>query len=72
MKITDVTAAVIRGNFLWTIVRVDTDEGISGYGETRNHFATQTEDYHDPRELARRVKAHVVGKDPGNIGSRGR
>ena len=67
MKITDVKAAVIEGNFHWTLVRVDTDEGISGYGETRNHFATQTEDYADPRELAWRLRPFVVGEDPTNV-----
>ena len=51
LKITDVKATVLDGNFNWIIVRVDTDEGISGYGEMRNHFATQTETYADPREL---------------------
>ena len=33
MKITDVRTAVIKGNFEWVLVRVDTDEGISGPGE---------------------------------------
>ena len=67
MKITDVKATVVAGNFHWTIVRVDTDDGVFGYGETRNHFATQTEDYADPRELAWRLKPHVVGQDPRDI-----
>ena len=67
MEITDAKATVAEGNFLWTIVRVDTDEGISGYWETRNHFATQTEDYADPRELARR---YPMRRSAG--GSRGR
>lgn len=33
MKITQVTTAVIEANFDWTLVRIDTDEGISGLGE---------------------------------------
>ena len=33
MKITRVLTAVIEANYDWTIVRVDTDEGISGIGE---------------------------------------
>ncbi|HET7571202.1 MAG TPA: mandelate racemase/muconate lactonizing enzyme family protein [Gaiellaceae bacterium] len=33
MRITSVTTAVIEANFDWTLVRVDTDEGISGIGE---------------------------------------
>jgi len=33
MRITAVSTAVIEANFDWTIVRIDTDEGISGLGE---------------------------------------
>ena len=64
MKITDVKATVLDGNFNWIIVRIDTDEGISGHGEMRNHFTTQTETYEDPRELAWRLKSRLVGEDP--------
>lgn len=33
MKITNVATAVIEANFDWTIVKIQTDEGITGYGE---------------------------------------
>lgn len=33
MRITKVVTAVIEANYDWTIVRIDTDEGISGIGE---------------------------------------
>src|SRR5215469_16411105 len=33
MKITQVTTAVVEGNFDWTFVRVETDEGVRGLGE---------------------------------------
>jgi L-alanine-DL-glutamate epimerase-like enolase superfamily enzyme len=33
MRITNITTAVIEANFDWTIVKVETDEGIVGYGE---------------------------------------
>lgn len=33
MKITNVTTAVIEANYDWTLVRVDTDDGVSGVGE---------------------------------------
>lgn len=33
MKITNVSTAVMESNFDWTIVRVETDEKITGYGE---------------------------------------
>lgn len=31
MKITRVTTAVIEANFDWTIVRIETDEGLQGF-----------------------------------------
>jgi len=34
VKITNVTTAVIEANYDWTIVRIETDEGISGLGES--------------------------------------
>ncbi len=33
MKITRLTTAVIESNFDWTIVKIETDEGLIGYGE---------------------------------------
>ena len=33
MRITQITTAVIEANFDWTLVRIDTDEGIVGLGE---------------------------------------
>lgn len=33
MKIANISTAVIEANFDWTIVKVETDEGITGYGE---------------------------------------
>ena len=33
MRITRVTSAVIEANFDWTLIRVETDEGVSGLGE---------------------------------------
>ena len=34
MKITNITTAVIESNFDWTIIKMETDEGITGYGES--------------------------------------
>lgn len=34
MKITRVTTAVVEGNFDWTLVRIETDEGLYGIGES--------------------------------------
>lgn len=33
MRITKVTSAVVEANFDWTLIRIDTDEGVSGLGE---------------------------------------
>ncbi len=33
MKITRVTTAVIEANFDWTFIKIETDEGLTGYGE---------------------------------------
>ena len=33
MKITRISTAVVEANFDWTLVRVETDESITGYGE---------------------------------------
>ena len=33
MRITRVSTAVVESNFDWTIVKIETDEGITGYGE---------------------------------------
>ena len=33
MKITNISTAVMESNFDWTIVKVETDDGITGYGE---------------------------------------
>ncbi len=59
MNITRVKTAVVEGNFDWTYVRVETDDGISGLGEC--FFApglTRT-----LQELSR----VIVGEDPRNI-----
>lgn len=59
MRITNITTAVIEANYDWTIVRVDTDEGIAGLGEAFCAPAlTQT-----IRELA----VLLVGQDPREV-----
>ena len=69
MKITEIKTTVLQGNFLWPIVRVETDEGIIGYGEMRNHYPAKYKlDAHsDPKELAYKIKPLVLGEDPTNI-----
>ncbi|MBS7638975.1 MAG: mandelate racemase/muconate lactonizing enzyme family protein [Candidatus Bathyarchaeia archaeon] len=58
MKIKDLKVAVVNvpGLGKLGIVRVDTDEGICGYGEA-----------HCPREHVLYLKNYVIGRDPTNI-----
>ena len=73
MKITDVKAWVVdppgpvygsTGERQWTFVRIDTDEGISGWGEAtssprRGSFMTA--------QAVLAMKEALVGEDPVNI-----
>ncbi|HEY2473064.1 MAG TPA: mandelate racemase/muconate lactonizing enzyme family protein [Terracidiphilus sp.] len=59
MKITGLKTAVVEGNFDWTYVRIDTDEGISGLGEC--FFAPGLT--HTLQELS----GVILGQDPTNI-----
>ena len=34
MKITNISTAVLESNFDWTFIKIETDEKISGYGES--------------------------------------
>ncbi len=60
MKITDVRTAVIAGNFDWVLVRVDTDEGISGLGEAYWGVGVA--------ELVHKAAPVLIGEDPRNVG----
>ncbi len=60
MKITDVRTAVIKGNFPWVLVRVMTDEGITGLGEAYWGAGVN--------ELVHRARPLIIGEDPRNIG----
>jgi L-alanine-DL-glutamate epimerase-like enolase superfamily enzyme len=59
MKITNVSTAVIAGNFPWVLVRIDTDAGISGLGEAYWGAGVA--------ELVHKAKPLVIGEDPVNI-----
>ena len=60
MKITNVSTAVIEGNFPWVLVRVDTDEGVMGLGEAYWGVGVA--------ELVHRAKPVLIGENPFNIG----
>jgi len=56
MKIVRLKTAVVEGNFDWTFVRVETDEGISGLGEC--FFAPGL------TSILRSLEAVIQGEDP--------
>lgn len=60
MKITDVRATPPIGPHEWTLVRVDSDEGLSGYGEV--HIFKRVH----PDDIAQ-VKALLLGKRPHDV-----
>jgi L-alanine-DL-glutamate epimerase-like enolase superfamily enzyme len=59
MKITQVTTAVVEGNFDWTFVRVETDEGVRGLGEC--FFAPGL------TNIIRELGQLIVGEDPRDV-----
>jgi len=59
MKITNVSTAVIKGNFPWVLVRIDTDEGVCGLGEAYWGAGVA--------ELVHKARPLIVGEDPRNI-----
>jgi L-alanine-DL-glutamate epimerase-like enolase superfamily enzyme len=61
MKITRLTTAVVEGNFDWTFVRVETDEGITGLGEC--FFAPGL------TKIIRDLAPVIVDRDPRDIRS---
>jgi len=72
MEITDVRGAVLEGNFDWPIIRIDTDEGISGYGEVRDFLRPHSwheETFYvdDPLDLALDLEPELVGRDPTDV-----
>jgi L-alanine-DL-glutamate epimerase-like enolase superfamily enzyme len=59
VKITRLKTAVIEGNFDWTLVRLETDEGLRGLGEC--FFAPGL------TSLLRALEPLLIGEDPKNI-----
>lgn len=59
LKITDIRTTRIAGAPMeCTIIRIDTNQGISGYGEVR--------DFGSPR-YAHQLRRHIIGKNPCDI-----
>lgn len=59
MKIAGLKTAVIEGNFDWTLVRLDTDEGLQGIGEC--FFAPGL------TATLRRLEPLLIGEDPRDL-----
>jgi len=60
VKITNVSTAVIEGNFPWVLVKVETDEGVTGLGEAYWGIGVA--------ELVHQAKPLLIGENPFNIG----
>ena len=59
VEITDITTCVIQGNFEWNIVRVHTDAGVSGIGESyRGGKVTDIMEY---------MKRFLIGENPLDV-----
>ena len=71
MEITGIDGVVVDGNFEWPLVRVETDAGIEGYGEVRDHSRghAHAETYYleDPLALALELEPELVGRDPTDV-----
>lgn len=59
MKITDIRTASIQGNFSWVLVKVFTDENITGLGEC--YWGAGVE------AAAQQMKGLLIGEDPHNV-----
>ncbi len=59
MKITDVRTAVVKGNFEWVLVRVSTDEGLTGLGEAYWGAGVA--------EIIHRLRPALVGENPFDV-----
>ncbi len=64
IRITDVKTAVLNAhwgpwNRRWLLVRIDTDQGISGYGDTSANIQVRT--------ILRRYKNRLIGQDPTQV-----
>jgi L-alanine-DL-glutamate epimerase-like enolase superfamily enzyme len=59
VKITDIRTATVQGNFGWILVRIYTDEGVTGLGECYWGAGVET--------VVRSMRGLLVGEDPQNI-----
>ena len=59
MKITNISTAVLDGNFPWVLVKVETDAGLCGLGESYWGAGVA--------ELVHEAKPLLIGENPFNI-----
>jgi L-alanine-DL-glutamate epimerase-like enolase superfamily enzyme len=60
VKITSVRTAVVDGNFPWVLVRIETDEGVTGLGEAYWGAGVA--------ELVHKAEPLLLGENPFNVG----
>ena len=53
MKVTEVKTYLHRGHFNWLLVKIETDEGISGWGEASTQSANK----------ATEAQVHAIGEN---------
>ncbi len=58
LRITDMRAVTIAANYDYPIIRIDTNQGVYGYGEVRDAGV---------KGIALILKAHLVGENPLNM-----
>ena len=63
MKVTEIKTFIYRGSFNWLLVKVETDEGISGWGEG----TTQSADKAVEVAIQEMGDNYLIGKDPRQI-----
>ena len=63
MKVTGVKTFIHRGHFNWLLVKVETDEGISGWGEASTQAANKATE----AQVHAIGENYLVGKDPRQI-----
>lgn len=59
MRITRVETALLQANFEWLLVRISTDEGLTGLSEAHWGYGV--------REAVHRFARHLEGRDPRNV-----
>lgn len=59
MRITKIETALLQANFEWLLVKVNTDEGVSGLAEAHWGYGV--------REAIHRFSHHLEGRDPRNV-----